>query len=101
MKRFVYQGSRTVHETVVQNDSYLTLFQLKELVLSVSDEKNGFCHVNLNRPNSESGMNEPNENFPSFDFGFTHSAVASFLDYIYTGQVEFTSEARAKEIHKG
>ena len=97
MKRFVYQGSRTVHETVVQNDSYLTLFQLKELVLSVSDEKNGFCHVNFNRP--KSGMDEPHEHFPSFDF--THSAVASFLDYIYTGQVNLTSEARAKEIHTG
>ena len=95
VKRFVYQGSRA------NRRPNLTLFQLKELVLSVSDEKNGFCHVNLNRPNSESGMNEPNENFPSFDFGFTHSAVASFLDYIYTGQVDLTSEARAKEIHKG
>ena len=58
--------------------------------------------MNLNRPNSESGMNEPHDsNFPSFDFGFTHSAVASFLDYLYTGQVNLTSEVRAKEIHKG
>ena len=76
--------------------------QLKELVLSVSDEKNGFCHVNLNRPNSEPGMNEPHEqNFLSFDFGFTYSAVASFLDYLYTGQVNLTSETIAKEIYKG
>ena len=76
--------------------------QLKELVLSVSDEKNGFCHVNLNRPNSEPGMNEPHEqNFLSFDSGFTYSAVASFLDYLYTGQVNLTSETIAKEIYKG
>ena len=45
--------------------------------------------------------NKNEENFPLFDYGFTHSAVASFLDYLYTGQVNLTSEARAKEIHKG
>jgi len=65
--------------------------KLKELVLSVSDEKNGFCHVNFNQPNSES-----NESV----FDFTYSAVESFLDYIYTGQVNLTSEDSTNEIYK-
>ena len=46
-------------------------------------------------------MNEPHENPHSPSFDFTHSAVASFLDYLYTGQVNLTSEVIAKEIYKG
>ena len=92
------KGSLTRTPWTVNFDrSFWHFIKLKEFVLSVSDEKNGFCHVNFNRP--KSGMNEPHEHFPSFDF--THSAVASFLDYIYTGQINLTSEARAKEIHTG